>query len=68
MNEDGDEGIQDFVLKLGGKKELGRSRRKPVDTIKLSVREIGFGDVDWPDLVHDRDWRMALVNPNFRVP
>jgi hypothetical protein len=36
----------------------------------MDLREIGFGDVDWIDLAHDRDRWWALVNMvmNLRVP
>jgi hypothetical protein len=40
------------------------------DNIKMELREIGFGDVDWIDLAQDRDRWRALVNTvmNLRVP
>jgi hypothetical protein len=36
----------------------------------MDLREIGFGDVDWINLVQDRDRWLALVNTvmNLRVP
>jgi hypothetical protein len=36
----------------------------------LTVREIGWGGMDWIDLAQDRDQWMALVDAvlNFRVP
>jgi hypothetical protein len=39
-----------------GKKPLGRPRRRWVDNIKLDLKEIGWGGVDWIDLAEDRDW------------
>jgi hypothetical protein len=33
-----------------------------VDNIKIDLREIGWGVVDWIDMAPDRDWWMALVN------
>jgi hypothetical protein len=38
--------------------------------IKMDLREIGFGDVDWIHLARDRDTWRALVNTvmNLRVP
>jgi hypothetical protein len=41
-----------------------------VDNIKIDLREIGWDDMDWIDVVQDRDQRMALVNTvmNLRVP
>jgi hypothetical protein len=34
---------------------LGRPRRRWVDNIKLDLREIGWGGVDWIDLAQERD-------------
>jgi hypothetical protein len=41
-----------------------------VDNIKMDMREIGLGVMDWIDLAQDRDQWRALVNAvmNFRVP
>jgi hypothetical protein len=49
---------------------LGRPRRRWEDNIKMYLREIGFGDVDWIHLAQDRDRWRALVNTvmNVRVP
>jgi hypothetical protein len=35
----------------------------------MDLREIGWGSVDWIQLVQDRDWWRALVNTvmNLRV-
>jgi hypothetical protein len=59
-----------LVGKPGGKRPLGRPRRSCVDNIKMDLREIGYGSMDWIDLVQDRDQWMALVNKvmNLRVP
>jgi hypothetical protein len=40
------------------------------DNIKMDLREIGFGDVDWIYWAQDRDRWWALVNTvmNLRVP
>jgi hypothetical protein len=52
-----------------GRRQLGRPRRRWED-IKMDLREIGFGDVDWIHLAQDRDRWHALVNTvmNLRVP
>jgi hypothetical protein len=59
-----------MVLKLEGKRPLGRPRRRWVDNIKMDLREIGWGGMDWINLTHDRDQWRALVNTemNLRVP
>jgi hypothetical protein len=51
-----------LVGKLEGNKPLGRPRHRWVDNIKMDFREIGWGGMDWIDLVQDRDKWMALVN------
>jgi hypothetical protein len=38
------------VGKLEEKRSLGRLRRKWEDNIKINLREIGWGDIDWIDL------------------
>jgi hypothetical protein len=46
------------------KRPLERPRRRRVDNIRINVREIGWGGVDWNDLAQDRDqWR---TNPQSR--
>jgi hypothetical protein len=58
-----------MVGKPEGKKLLGRSRRKWVHNIKMDLREIEWGDVDWIDLAQDRGLWRALVNTvRLRVP
>jgi hypothetical protein len=53
-----------------GKRPLGRPRRGWVDNVKMDLRKIGWGGMDWIDLVQDRDQWRALVNTvmNLRVP
>jgi hypothetical protein len=36
-----------LVGRLEGRRTLGRPRRRLEDNIKMDLREIGFGDVDW---------------------
>jgi hypothetical protein len=41
-----------------GRRPLGRPRRRWEDNIKMNLREVGWGGVDWNDLAQDRDrWR-----------
>jgi hypothetical protein len=53
-----------------GKRPLGRPRRRQEDDIKMDLRDIEWGVMDWIDLAQDRDQWMALVNivMNLRVP
>jgi hypothetical protein len=44
-----------LVAKPQGKGPLGRPRRKWVGNIKMDLREIGWGGVDWIDLTQDRN-------------
>jgi hypothetical protein len=52
------------------KRSLGRPRRRWEDNIKIELRGIGWGGMDWIDLAQDRDQWMALGNTvmNLRVP
>jgi hypothetical protein len=52
------------------KRPLGRPRRRWVDNIRMDLGEVGWGNVDWIDLVQDRNRWRALVNSvlNLRVP
>jgi hypothetical protein len=59
-----------LVGKLEGKRPLGRPRHSWVGNIKMDLREIGWGGVDWIDLAQDRDQWRAVVNiiRNLQVP
>jgi hypothetical protein len=41
--------------KTEGKRPLRRSRRSLEDNIKIDLKEIGWGGMDWNDLAQDRD-------------
>jgi hypothetical protein len=58
-----------LVGKPERKRPLGKPRHR-WEGIKMDVREIWWGGVDWIRLSQDRDQWMALVNTvmNFRVP
>jgi hypothetical protein len=53
-----------------GRRPLGRHRRRWEDNIKMDLREIGFGDIDWIHLAQGRGRWRAVVNTvmNLRVP
>jgi hypothetical protein len=52
-----------------GKKPLGRPRRRWEVGIRMDLREIGLGCVDWIRLAQDRDRWRAVVSAvmNLRV-
>jgi hypothetical protein len=58
------------VGKPEGKSSLGNPRRKWMDNIKMDLREIGSGGMDWIDLDQDGDQWGVLVNMvmKLRVP
>jgi hypothetical protein len=58
------------VGKPEGKRPLGRQRRRWVDNVKIVLRDMGWGGVDWIDLAQDRDQWKALVNTvmNLGIP
>jgi hypothetical protein len=58
-----------FVGKPEGKRPLGRPRRRWEDGIKMDLRDIGWGGVEWIHLAQDRDRWRAVVNAvmNFQV-
>jgi hypothetical protein len=43
------------VGKSEGKRTLGRPTYRREDNIKMYLREIGCGDVNWIDLAQDRN-------------
>jgi hypothetical protein len=57
-----------LVGKPGGKRPMGRSRRRWED-VRMDL-EVGCGCEDWIGLVQDRDTWRALVSAvrNLRVP
>ena len=51
-------------------RQFGRTRRRWEDNIKMDLKVVGCGGMDWIDLAQDKmRWR-ALVNAvmNLRVP
>jgi hypothetical protein len=59
-----------LVGKPEGKRPLGRPRCRWVDTIRMDLGEVGWGDVDWIGLTKDGNRWRALVNSvlNLRFP
>jgi len=59
-----------LVGKPEGRRPLGRPRQRWEDNIRMGVREVGCGCVDWMELGQDRDRWRALVSAvmNLLVP
>ena len=59
-----------LVEKPERRRPLGRPRRRWEDNIKMDIREVGCGCVDWMELAQDRDrWRAPVsAVMNLRVP
>jgi hypothetical protein len=58
------------VGKPEGKRPLGKTRRMWVENIKMDLRNMGWGGMDWVDLAQERGHWRAVVNTvmNLRVP
>jgi hypothetical protein len=58
-----------LIGKPEGKRPLGKPRRRWEDGIRMDLRGIGCGSVDWIRLAQDRDRWRDLVNTvmNIRV-
>jgi hypothetical protein len=53
------------------RKETTReTKTRWVNNIKIDLREIGWGGMDWIELAEDRDQRLAVANTvmNLAVP
>jgi hypothetical protein len=61
-----------LVGKPEGKRPLGRPRCRWEDVVRMDLREIGLGGVDWIRLSQDRDrWRAvvsAVMNLRVQAP
>ena len=59
-----------LVGKPEGMRPIGRTRCRWEDNIKRGLQEVGYWDMDWIELVQDRDRWRALVTAvmNIWVP
>jgi hypothetical protein len=56
-----------LVGKPERKRPLGRPRLRWKDDIKMDLREVGCGVMDWIELAQDRDRWRALVNARINI-
>ena len=59
-----------LVGKPEGRRPMGKPSRRWEDNIRMDLRELGCGCVDWMELAQDRGRWRALVSAvmNLRVP
>jgi hypothetical protein len=57
-----------FVGKPEGKSRLERPKRRWEDGIKMDLREISWGGVEWIQLAQDGDRWRAVVNAVMNLP
>jgi uncharacterized protein YebE (UPF0316 family) len=50
------------VGRIEGNRPLGRSRRRWEDNVRVDLREMGWGVMDWIHLAQERDYWRALLN------
>ena len=52
-----------------GKRPLGRQRRRWEDNIKIDIKEVGWGSIDWIDLAQEEQLADPCIRlMNLRVP
>jgi hypothetical protein len=56
-----------LVGKPEGKRPLGKPTRSWVDNIKMDLRDLGDGGMDWIDVAQDRDRGRVLVNTAMNI-
>jgi hypothetical protein len=50
-----------------GKRPLGRPRSRWEDNVRMDLREVGCGGMDWIGLAQDRDRWRAIVNADMNL-
>ena len=62
--------IRFWFVKRKGNRQRGRPRHRWEDNIKMDLHEVGWGGMDWIDLVENRDrWRTPInAVMNLQVP
>jgi hypothetical protein len=62
MHGRGEKVYRVLIGKPNGKRPAERPRRRWEDGLKMDLREIGWGGVEWIHLAQDRDRWRAVVN------
>ena len=59
-----------LVGKSEERRQLGKPRHKWQDSIKINLREVRWGVMDWIDLAQDRERWLLVLNAimNLRIP
>jgi hypothetical protein len=57
-----------LMRKPEGKRQLGRPRRRWMDNVKMDLREMGWGGMEWIDLAQDRDQWMDAPCEHVNEP
>jgi hypothetical protein len=57
-----------LVGKSEVKRPLGTRKRRKEDNIKVDLRALGWGDMDWIHQAQDRDRWRAYVNAVMNLP
>jgi hypothetical protein len=59
-----------LVGKPEGRRPFDRPNRRWEDNIKMDLRDVGWGNMDWIDLAQDRErWRdLVTAEMDLRVP
>jgi hypothetical protein len=50
-----------------GKRPIGRPRCRWEDNINMDIHEVGYGGMDWIELVKDREKWRAVVNAVMKL-
>jgi hypothetical protein len=56
-----------LVEKPERKRPLGRPRCRREDGIRMDLRKIGWGSIQWIQLAQDRGWWQALANTMMKL-
>jgi hypothetical protein len=56
-----------LVRKAGKKETIRRTRHRWVDNIKVDLREVGWGGMEWIDAAQDIDQWRTIVNRGMKL-